>query len=45
MKDRELKTYLQSSLGQGAAARPEKKEETAAQCRRIMREQAEIPIE
>lgn len=45
MKDRELKTYLQSSLRQGATARPEKKEETAAQCRRIMREQAEIPIE
>lgn len=45
MKDRELKTYLHSSLRQGATARPEKKEETAAQCRRIMREQAEIPIE
>lgn len=45
MKDRELKTYLQSSLRQKAAARPEKKEETAAQCRKIMREQAEGPIE
>ncbi len=45
MKDRELKTYLQGSLRRGAAARPEKKEETITQCRKIMREQAESPIE
>ncbi|MCX4340163.1 MAG: hypothetical protein OSJ72_11015 [Lachnospiraceae bacterium] len=41
MKDRELKIYLQGSLQQGAAVRIEKKRETVAGCRKIMREQAE----
>ncbi len=39
MKNRELKTYLQSSLQQGAEIRHEKKEEITAQCKKIMREQ------
>ncbi len=45
MKDREWKAYLQGSLRQGAAVRMQKKEETVAQCRKIMRERAESPVE
>lgn len=41
MKDRKLKEYLHGSLTQETAVRQEKKEETVARCRRIMREQAE----
>lgn len=43
MKDREWKTYLEGSLQKGAAVRSEKKEETVARCREIMREQAVSP--
>lgn len=45
MKNSELKAYLQSSLQQGTAVRPSKKEKTVAECRKIMREQAGSPIE
>lgn len=45
MKDRELKAYLQGSLQQGVTVRLEKKEETMARCRQIMRKQAENPAE
>lgn len=45
MKNREWKAYLQGSLRQGAAVRIQKKEETVAQCRKLMREQAESPVE
>lgn len=45
MKDSQLKEYLQISLRQGAAARPEKKEETVAQCRKIMGEQEETSVD
>ncbi len=39
MRDRELKTYLQGALRQGAAVRIEKKRETLDGCKAIMREQ------
>lgn len=41
MKDRKLKEYLHGSLTQETAVRAEKKEETMARCRQIMREKAE----
>lgn len=45
MRDRELKTYLQGSLRQGAAVRIEKKRETVARCRAILREKTVCPAE
>lgn len=41
MKDRKFKGYLQGALQQGATVKIEKKRETMAGCKRIMREQAE----
>lgn len=41
MKDREFKGYLQGALQRGTTVKIEKKRETMADCKRIMREQAE----
>lgn len=45
MKNREFKKYLQDSLQEDRAARPEKKEETLARCRKIMGKQGKTEIE